>query len=126
MVRKKRPTVQFIHKFVEKILEVIKDFDWVCVGLYTATYKNFGESYEMVNSCKGTKINSINDLKVLPKCNLRDVFLCITTITTTKTKTRLFDTEVILSFFMSQEVNEDSYASLEETILQAIIDHTFS
>lgn len=126
MGKQKRPTVQFIHKFVEKVLESIKDFDWVCVGLYTATYKNFGESCEMVNSCKGIKINNINDLKVLPKCNLRDVFLCITIITTTKTKTRLFDTEVILSFNTSTEVNEDSYASLEGTILQAMIDHTFS
>lgn len=126
MAKRQRPTVQFIHKFVEKILETIKDFDWVCVGLYPSTYRPFGEDSEseMVNSRRCTEINNMNDLKVLPKCNLRDVFLCITTVT--KTKARLYDRKVILSFNTSSEVNEESYASLEETILQVVIDHTFS
>jgi hypothetical protein len=128
MVKQKRPTVQFIHKFVEKILEEIKDFDWLCVGLYPSVYRPIGEDSEMVNSRRCTEINNMNDLKVLPKCNLRDVFLCISivTTTTTTTKARLYDRKVVLSFNTSFEVNEESYASLEKTILQVVIDHTFS
>lgn len=130
MANQRRPTLQFIHKFVEKTLEVIKDFDWLCVGLYPSTYRDTNRVYEMVVSHKGTKINSINDIKVLPKCNLREVYLCITATSKISLQDyhgRLYDTKVILSFYISSsEVNEDSYASLEETILQAIIDHTFS